>query len=131
VAGNERCRRRAQLTFAMARHACVDLSLVFWLPPPSRASDRLSAAELEVLVGYLSESRATPELAQRLTELRALYEPFLEALSDYFCLRLPSFFPDRRGSDNWQSSAWTKRAPGITELTELPAGSAAPEQHFG
>ena len=127
VTGSERCRRRAQLTFAMARHACVDLSLVFWLPPTSEVRERLSPGDLAALVADLGGAEAA-DLEPRLRELRALYEPFLLALSSYFCLRLPGFVPAKRGGDNWQSSAWTKRAPGLTELS---AGAATPEEHFG
>ena len=67
------------------------------------------------------------ERAARLNELRGLYEPFIEGLATYFQFRVPRFFPERTKPDNWQTSAWTKRAPGITEL---PAGPA-PDEHFG
>jgi hypothetical protein len=127
VLGSEGCRRRAQLTFAMARHAAVDLSLVFWLPPTTEVRQELSPADLEQLARSMGERVTTADLEQRLRELRALYEPFLLALSAYFCLRLPPFVPERTVSDNWQSSPWTKRAPGITEL----AAGATPEEHFG
>src|SRR5437773_1106421 len=38
---------QAQLTFAMARHAVVDLALVFKLPAPAKRGERLSAAQLQ------------------------------------------------------------------------------------
>jgi Ion channel len=128
VSSNHRLRQRAQLTFAMARHACVDLCLVFKLPPVEPPQSRLTADELARLLSSETEGRTMSiEQAERLNNLRELYEPFLQALSDYFCLRLPRFFPDRPVSDNWQSSAWTERAPG---LTELPSGTAG-GTHFG
>src|SRR5262249_49297127 len=37
---------QARLTFAMARHAAVDLGLVFQTPPSAPAADRLPAEEL-------------------------------------------------------------------------------------
>ena len=72
-----------------------------------------------------AETRAAQ--CQRLAELRVLYEPFLAALADFFQLKLPRFYPDRSSPDNWQTSPWTKRAPG---LTELPARRRE-DEHFG
>src|SRR5512136_2338242 len=43
------CARQAQLTFAMARHAVVDLSLVLHTAPRKLAIDRLPAADLAAL----------------------------------------------------------------------------------
>ena len=128
VAGNDEARRRAQLTFAMARHACVDLCLVFWLPPkPGR--ERLTDAEAQLLLAQASSAQtSTPEQTQRLAELRELYEPFLEALSQRLYFRVPRFFPETAKADNWQTTAWTERAPGITEL---PAGGMRVGEHFG
>jgi hypothetical protein len=129
VTGSEGCRRRAELTFAMSRHACVDLCLVFWLPPVEPTHERLSPLELNRLFSPESgPSGLNPEQTERLRELRVLYEPFLAALSSFFCFSLPRFFPDRQGPDNWQTSAWTKRAPGFTDLA---AGNIPANEHFG
>jgi hypothetical protein len=113
----------------MARHTCVDLCLVIWLPHTAPREERLTAAELDRLLAKDSKVAAsTAEQVNRLGELRLLYEPFLQSLADYFMFRLPRFFPDRPAADNWQSSAWTKRAPGITEL---PAARLPTAEHFG
>ena len=120
-----------ELTFAMARHACVDLCLVFWLPPVEPPAPRLTADELK---DHFAERRSGSEAADSASlaasaeadQLRELYEPFLQVLATYFCFRLPRFVPDRAVPDNWQTSAWMRRAPSITEL---PA--AAPvDDHF-
>lgn len=129
VTGGAEHRRRAELAFAMARHASVDLCLVFWLPPVGVTVERLTDDEARRLIAL----RAAPEdsiqeQCKRLNELRALYEPFLRALSDYFRFRLPRFYPDRSAADNWQTSPWTTRAP---SLTELPQAGADAESHFG
>ena len=129
VAGTEPERRRAQLTFAMARHACADLCLVYWLPPIEPQPERLTDAEAPTLLAYASDDEAARgEQIARLGELRVLYEPFLEAMSRYFCFHVPRFFPDAARPDNWQTTAWTKRAPGITEL---PAQPIRADEHFG
>ena len=90
--------------------------------------ERLSDAECERLVSQLACATGSSDAAQRLANMRQLYEPFLGALADYFCLRLPRFFPDQSRPDKWQTSAWTERAPGITELT---GGSTTASEHFG
>jgi hypothetical protein len=128
------CRRRAELTFAMARHACVDLCLVFWLPPREPPRERLTDAEAETLfspVGAKRDTLGSPAIdrqAEQLASLRVLYEPFLQALADNYHFRVPRFFPDSPRPDNWQTTAWTKRAPGITEL---PASGLRADEHFG
>jgi hypothetical protein len=128
IVTSETCRRRAELTFAMARHACVDLCLIFWLPPVKSDNQRLTGAEMASLFEHMKSGDATGELAKRLVAMRLLYEPYLLALSSYFHLSVPRFFPARSTPDNWQTSAWTKRAPGITELS---LGNPPADEHFG
>src|SRR5262249_55892670 len=120
----------ARLTFAMARHAAVDLGLVFQTPPRPPESDRLPAADLarlhESLRGAGLELRDGPAVVKALTELRGLYEPFVNALAAHFLFALPLFQPDKPPVDNWQTSAWMRRSPG---LGGLPA-AAAEDDHF-
>jgi hypothetical protein len=118
--------RRAQLAFAMARHTCVDLCLVFWLPPVAPPRDRLTAEEAAALLSHPSGSGdSRDDQLKHLQGLRALYEPFLQALSIHLALNLPRFCPEVAKADNWQTTAWTERAPGITELA-VPRG----DEHF-
>src|SRR2546429_1330411 len=78
------CVRQAQPTFAMARHAVVDLAQVY-STPPRRPHERLTTAQLarlrERLAGGGLTRKARPDLEERLTELRRMYEPYVEALS--------------------------------------------------
>jgi hypothetical protein len=121
---------QARLTFAMARHAAVDLGLVFQTPPRPPESDRLPAADLarlhESLRGAGLELRDGPAVAKALAELRGLYEPFVNALAAHFLFALPPFQPEKAPVDNWQTSAWMRRSPG---LGGLPA-AAAEDDHF-
>jgi hypothetical protein len=116
---------QARLTFAMARHAAVDLALVFRTPPRPPEADRLPEAGLarlhESLRGAGLKLRDGPAVAQALAELRALYEPFVNALAGYFLFELPPFQPEKPPVDNWQTTAWTRRSPG---LGGLPAAGA-------
>jgi hypothetical protein len=40
-----------------------------------------------------------------------MYEPFVNALAQRFLFRLPEIVPEHPTADNWQRSAWLKRAP--------------------
>jgi hypothetical protein len=111
---------QAQLTFAMARHAVVDLALVFRTPPLPPVPDRLSPEQLRLLRKTLHEAglplRDDAAAHAKLTELRAMYEPFVNALAELLAFALPPFIPERATVDNWQTSAWTRRTPGLGNL---------------
>ncbi len=107
------CQRQAQRTFAMARHAVVDLALIFETPPDFQRSDRLPPATMERLLTALSENGLTfPQKGDahlRLVELRRMYEPYVIALSRRFHLTLPPWISENIPMDNWQQSAWSPR----------------------
>jgi hypothetical protein len=111
---------KAQLTFAMARHAAVDLALVFRTPPRDPEPDRLAPERLRRLREALREAGLTlPEGAAvdaKLAELRAMYEPFVQGLALYFQFPLPAVLADKHPVDNWQTSAWRKRVAGLRQL---------------
>ena len=121
---------QAQLTFAMARHTVVDLALIFRAKPGEPTPDRLPPERYRALREAL---RATP-LAMRadvacdrkLSELRAMYEPFLGSLAGYFLDRLPPIFPEIPTVDNWQTSAWMRRTAGLDALAKLDPA----DEHF-
>jgi hypothetical protein len=108
------CQRQAQLTFAMARHTVADLAQVLGRPPLS-ARDRLPADELSRLRGSLNAAGVVLHggagVDDKLAELRAMYEPYVSALSEYLLMPLP----DWRGTssrENWRTTAWgDTRAP--------------------
>ena len=102
-------RYQVKLTFAISRHAAVDLARMFALPPVKPAGTRLSAAELMQLRIHLAsvglpliDDRGVEE---RLLGLRQMYEPYILALSKYLSLALPTWLPRHQSSDNWQISA--------------------------
>jgi hypothetical protein len=111
---------QAQLTFAMARHAAVDLALVFKTPPLPPNPDRLPPDRQAELWESLQEAGLTLKEGEavkaRLTELRGTYEPFVNALAHHFQFTLPPILPDKPPVDNWQTSAWMRRIPGIGKL---------------
>ncbi|HXJ11000.1 MAG TPA: potassium channel family protein [Candidatus Limnocylindrales bacterium] len=106
------CARQAQLTFAIARHAVVDLCQVFSVAPLPPAKDRLPPEVLqlihETLAKHGTKLSSTPGALQKLTELRNLYEPYLFGLAQHFNQLMPGFLPAKKSKDNWQTTAWAK-----------------------
>jgi hypothetical protein len=101
--------RQAQLTFAMARHAMVDLSQVVSQKPIYDATDRLPTERYQRLYGLLCEGGVSMcrdnESEERLREMRRLYEPYAEALGAYFHMPLPPWISDQHHKDNWLTVA--------------------------
>ncbi len=120
VGVKEADRYQAQLTFAITRHAAVDLALVMWVPPSPVPYDRLPPEHLAELLEKLKAGGATScdvaMAVEKLAELRAMYEPVVYGLSRWLLFNIPSFFPDKPSVDNWQTSPWSKRTPGIGNL---------------
>src|SRR5262249_25478855 len=108
------CQYQARMTFAIARHALVDLSQVFGrAPDQDGSSNRLSdddVAEIRRQLRGLGMDLADNEAANtELHRLRALYEPYAMALSRYLRLDLPPWIKREAVKDNWQTTAWQPR----------------------
>jgi hypothetical protein len=101
--------RQAQLTFAMARHALVDLSQIFALSPVTNAPDRLPPARYHELYGLLCQGGVSVcrdgHSYERLRDMRALYEGYAEALGNYLRMPLPPWIADTPHKDNWLAVA--------------------------
>jgi uncharacterized membrane protein len=111
---------QAQLTFAMARHAAVDLALVLRTRPADAHNERLTPEQRERLRQLLRdagiEAFESPDADAKLAELRGMYEPFIDALAGRFLFTVPHIAPEADPIDNWQRSAWMQRTPGINSL---------------
>ncbi len=104
----ERGRWQARMTFAMARHAAVDLAQVFNTPPdgdgpprltPSAVEDietKLQAAAIPVAVGF----------AHALDRYVREYEPYMVSLSKHLLMPLPAWSPVGTPKDNWERTKW-------------------------
>ena len=123
------CERQAELTFAIARHAVVDLSQVFKTPPRALAADRLPAEGLlrirDTLAQHGMKLIDGEEADAKLAKLRNMYEPYVFALSTYLLLPLPPWIPLKKGKDNWQTTAWAESA-GVSSKER----AALLEDHF-
>lgn len=103
---------QAKLTFAMARHALVDLAQIFNTPPVAPEPERLPPFDLVRMRKSLAAAGLTlsdgEEAERRLTELRRMYEPYVNALGEYMFMRVPHWIPPATVIDNWQTSAWER-----------------------
>ena len=120
--------RQAQLTFAMARHAIVDLAQVFSLQPVNDAPDRLPPERYDQLYNLLCQSGIRVcrdgQSFERLRQLRVLYEGYATALSNHLQMPLPPWIADQPHKDNWQTVA---RLRAQTDAASAdPSGQAAP-----
>ena len=101
--------RQAQLTFAIARHAMVDLAQIFSLAPLNQAADRLPLEKYEELYRLLCQSGVSVcrdgHSFERLGDMRAMYEGYAEALSAYLRMPLPPWIPVNPHKDNWLTVA--------------------------
>jgi hypothetical protein len=105
---------QAQFTFAIARHAVVDLANVFNTEPHSPPRDRLPANELNRMRGNLRLQGILltdgDGAVEKLNKLRNMYEPYVHALSEHLLMSLPAWETSARAADNWQRSAWERIA---------------------
>ena len=123
---------QVQVTFAIARHAAVDLALILRAraPDPADASERLSVeqfAALRAAMGAAGVSLCDAAGAEeKLRKMRDTYEPFLHGLGKRMLLTVPPLMTEDGVPDNWQRSAWMKPTPGIGAL---PVATPS-ERHF-
>jgi hypothetical protein len=117
----------ARFSFAMARHAVVDLSQVLGTSPQT-SMNRLPAAEFTRLQAMLAGAglrlRKGTACEQELSALRATYEPFVSALAERMLVSLPPWIPPAEMLDDWKTSAWDDRFPSIRETLNQVMPSA-------
>jgi len=103
------CMRQAHLTFAMSRHAVVDLAQVFSAPQPEGLVNRLNDEQFDQLMARLQGAGLVFEedkVSERLAELRGMYEPYVTALSRHLALNLPEWVRTETHPDNWEGAPW-------------------------
>jgi len=123
---------QAAFTFAIARHAAVDLAQVFrppWTrgPDPARlpSADHRRLRELLLAVGVVKDgaqdglrdgAHGVEDIDREMEILRGLYEPYMMGLAQYLLMPLPPWVPAPDALDDWQTTADNVTAPSITAL---------------
>jgi hypothetical protein len=124
------CEKQAELTFAIARHAVVDLAQVFGVSPAPLPQARLTPETLRHIRDVLAEHglklRDGAEADQKLQKLRNMYEPYIYALGAHLSQPLPPWIPAKKAKDNWQTTAWAQ----ISGQLEKGGATVTVDDHF-
>ncbi len=127
---------QAKLTFAMARHAAVDLAQVVNARYDPLAAERLTDAEFDTLRGTLAAAglklREGDAARQKLNKLRSMYEPYVHSTARNLMITLPLWQPPEKIRDNWQSGPWDRiiQAKGLAVLGQKPVTPVGSDDHF-
>jgi hypothetical protein len=127
---------QAKLTFAMARHAVVDLAQVVHARYDPDAPDRLPEADLVRLRQNMAERgiqfHGGPEFDAKLTRLRGLYEPYAQANARNLMITLPPWIHSEKKKDNWQAGPWDRaiQARSLAGLGRKVGPAAQVDDHF-
>lgn len=113
IAGIENIRpEQARLTFAMARHAAVDLAQVVNARYDPNTENRLIPEGLAQIRRTLAASglrlRDDEAADQKIAKLRSLYEPYVEGMARNLLITLPPWIRVEKKKDNWQGGPWDK-----------------------
>ncbi len=124
--------RQAQLTFAMARHAVLDLAQIFApgaprTPDPDRLSPELLRRLRAALAAEGITLREDSAAEERLSTLRRMYEPYLNALAEYLLMALPPWISATDAFDNWQAGA---RVRSSADTPVTPPCQSQDHDHF-
>src|SRR5579863_604293 len=127
---------QARLTFAMARHAAVDLAQVVNARYDSQAPERLPDADFnavrDALAGAGLQLRSTTEARLKLAKLRSMYEPYIHSSARNLMVSLPPWKHPVKTRDNWQAGPWDRliQAKGLAVLGQKPLQPSASDDHF-
>jgi hypothetical protein len=126
---------QAKLTFAMARHAAVDLAQVVNAKYDPGAEERLTDADLAALQEALTAAglklRSDEYALEKLSRLRSMYEPYVHSTARNLMMTLPPWRFATKTRDNWQAGPWDKliQSRGLAVLGQRPVTPPA-EDHF-
>ncbi len=99
-----------RFTFAIARHAAVDLAQAWGVPPQNKGGGRLTDDSLDELRALFQDANIPlSDLVQsreKLRQLHSMYEPYLDTLATYLLTPLPDWIPTQDTVDDWQTSPW-------------------------
>ena len=127
---------QARLTFAMARHAAVDLAQVVnahYDPlAPERLTDETFASLRDTLADAGLKLRMGDEARQKLDRLRSMYEPYVHSTGRNLMLSLPPWKHPEKVRDNWQAGPWDRaiQAKGLAVLGQKPVRPQSLDDHF-
>jgi hypothetical protein len=126
----------AKLTFAVARHAMVDLAQLVNARYDPLAPVRLDAEQLLELRQALQEHGLqlleSAESEEKLKHLRSLYEPYALAMAGNLLITLPPWIHPEKRKDNWEAGPWDRaiQAMSLAELGHRAERIRKMDDHF-
>jgi hypothetical protein len=102
---------QAQLTFAITRHAIVDLSQVLRVSPRAYHPDRLAPKDVPQIRNLLIDcgvQRCSEGADLKLHELRRMYEPYLNGLSQRLMMPVPTWGVEDDVDRDRLTTAWSR-----------------------
>ncbi len=121
---------QARLTFAMARHAAVDLAQVVNARYDAGRALRLPDDQRDQLRLLLTANglrlRNDQPANVKLAKLRSLYEPYVQALAERLLFTVPLWMDTAKRKDNWQGGPWDR----TIQASSLERPGPAVEDHF-
>jgi hypothetical protein len=98
----------AEMTFAIGRHALVDLAFSYRAKVPADQPSRLSDDELDGLISQLEggglDLTHDQDARTHLAKLRSSYEKYAVAIADRLALALPGWLPGEDAIEYWRLS---------------------------
>ena len=126
----------AKLTFAVARHAMVDLAQLVNAQYDPLARVRLDTEQLLKLRQALQEHGLrlleSTESEEKLKHLRSLYEPYALAMARTLLITLPPWIHPEKQKDNWEAGPWDRaiQAMSLAELGHRAERIQKMDDHF-
>jgi len=126
IAGADGIRNeQARITFAIARHAIVDLTQTVGARYDPQAPNRLPPEEFARLRQKLAERgvklKDSEAAEKKLAYLRAQYEPYAQAFAQRLVINLPPWIHPEKKKDNWEAGPWDRaiQAKGLSEHVQV------------
>jgi hypothetical protein len=137
VAGIDGIRNeQAKVTFAVARHAMVDLAQLVNAHYDPLDSDRLDEEQRSRLEQAIQEHglhlREPATSEEALKHLRSLYEPYALAIARHLLITLPPWIHPEKRKDNWEGGPWDRaiQAMSLAALGHKAEAIRRADDHF-
>jgi hypothetical protein len=127
---------QARRTFKMARHAVVDLAQTLNAHYDPSHPERLTPEDLAQIRAQLAgkglKLKEGAEAEEKLYEIRAKYEPYVQALAKILYIPLPLWIRRDTIRDNWEAGPWDRmiQAEALGRISSERRHAAAADEHF-
>jgi hypothetical protein len=127
---------QAKLTFAMARHAAVDLAQITRAQYDPEFPERFRPEELAGLRQAIADRglklHSGSEFEEKLVYLRSQYEPYVQGIARNLLIVLPPWIHAEKKRDNWQAGPWDRaiQARSLAALGRRAEQRKRTDEHF-